>query len=88
MLPTTSFGARSCIKPNRSLDHYCAICYIEYNFLISFIFLLASCCSFVLDVARYAIEQTKNKLLNNQTKSIQDLMTGLGLTLSKKAIAA
>jgi len=50
----------------------------EYNFLPSFIFLLASCFSFVLDVARYAIEQTRNKLLNNQIKSVQKLMTDLG----------
>ena len=79
MLPTTSFGARSCINPNRSLDRYCAICYIEYNFLPSFIFLLASCFSFVLAVARYAFELTENNLLNNPMKSVQNLMTDLGL---------
>ena len=39
---------------------------------------LVSCFLFVLCVARYAIEQTKNKLLNNQIKSVQDLMTDLG----------
>ena len=33
------------INPNRSLDRYDAICYREYNFLSSFIFLLVSCCS-------------------------------------------
>ena len=35
------------LNPNRSLDRYCAICYREYNFLPSFIFLLGSC--FLLD---------------------------------------
>ena len=49
--------------------------YREHNFLLSFIFLLASCCSFVLDVARYAFELTINHLLNNLMKSVQDLMT-------------
>ena len=50
------------LNTNRSLDRYCAICYREYNFLPSFIFLLASCCSFVLDVALYAFELTTNHL--------------------------
>ena len=62
------------LNPNRSLDHYCAICCREYNFLPSFIFLLASCFSFVLDVARYAFELTINHLM----KSVQNLMTNLG----------
>ena len=66
------------LNPNRSLDRYCAICYIEYNFLPFFIFLLASCCSFVLNVARYAFKLTTNHLLNNLMKSVQDLMTDLG----------
>ena len=66
------------IIPNRSLDRYGAIRYGKDNFLSSFIFLLASCCSFVLDVARYAFELTINHLLNNQIKSIQDLMIDLG----------
>ena len=35
------------LNPNRSLDRYCAICYREYKFLPSFIFLLGSC--FLLD---------------------------------------
>ena len=35
------------LNPNRSLDRYSAICYREYNFLPSFILLLASC--FLLD---------------------------------------
>ena len=64
--------------PNRSLDRYGAIRYGKDNFLSSFIFLLASCCSFVLAVARYAFELTINHLLNNQIKSVQDLMTDLG----------
>lgn len=66
-------------NPNRSLDRYSANRYGEDNFLSSFIFLLASCFSFVLDVARYAFKLTKNHLLNNQIKSVRDLMTGLGL---------
>ena len=65
--------------PNRSLERYSAARYGEGNFLSSFIFLLASCFSFVLAVARYAFELTKNYLLNNQIKSVQDLMTDLGL---------
>ena len=68
------------LNPNRSLDRYSANRYGEDNFLSSFIFLLASCCSFVLAVARYAFEQTVNNLLNNQMKSVQNLMTDLGLT--------
>jgi len=40
--------------------------------------LLASCFSFVLDVARYVFELTTNHLLNNPMKSVQDLMTDLG----------
>ena len=74
------------IIPNRSLDRYCAICYIEYNFLPSFIFLLASCCSFVLDVARYAFELTINHLLNNLMKSVQDLMTDWGLFSAERVV--
>ena len=66
------------IIPNRSLDRYGAIRYGKDNFLSSFIFLLASCYSFVLAVARYAFELTINHLLNNQIKSVQDLMTDLG----------
>ena len=63
------------LNPNRSLDRYGAISYREYNFLPSFIFLLASCFSFVLAVARYAFELTVNNLLNNLMKSVQALMT-------------
>ncbi len=66
------------IISNRSLDRYGAIRYGKDNFLSSCIFLLASCCSFVLDVARYVFELTINHLLNNQIKSVQDLMTDLG----------
>ena len=51
---------------------------MEYNFLSSFIFLLAPCFLFVLAVARYAFELTTNHLLNNSMKSVQDLMTDLG----------
>ena len=65
--------------PNRSLDRYGAIRYKKDNFLPSFIFLLASCFSFVLDVARYAFELTTNHLLNNLMKSVQNLMTDWGL---------
>ena len=56
------------LNPNRSLDRYHTVRYGENNFLSSFIFLLASCCSFVLDVARYAFELTTNHLLNNLMK--------------------
>ena len=52
------------------MDRYSVARYGEDNFLTSFIFLLASCFSFVLDVARYAFKLTKNLLLNNQMKSV------------------
>ena len=39
--------------PNQSLDRYSTIRYREDNFLSSFIPLVGSCFSFVLDVARY-----------------------------------
>ena len=64
---------------NRSLDRYSGIRYREDNFLPSFIFLQASCFSFILDVVRYAFELTTNHLLNNLMKSIQDQMTDWGL---------
>ena len=64
---------------NRSLDRYSAIRYREDNFLPSFIFLQASCFSFILDGIRYAFELTTNHLLNNPMKSIQDQMTDWGL---------
>ena len=66
------------LNPNRSSERYGEERYGENNFLSSFIFLLASCFSFVLDVARYVFKQTKNHLLNNQIKSAQDLTTDLG----------
>ena len=69
------------LNPNRSLDRYSVDPYEEDNFLSSFIFLLASCFSFVLDVARYAFELTTNHLLNNQIKSVQELNNRLGLIL-------
>ena len=40
--------------------------------------MLASCCSFVLDVVHYAFELTNNHLLNNRMKSVQDLMNDFG----------
>ena len=66
------------LNPNRSLDRYSVDPYEEDNFLSSFSFLLASCFSFVLDVARYAFELTTNHLLNNQIKSVQELITDWG----------
>ena len=66
------------LNPNRSLDRDSADCYGEDNFLSSFIFLLASCFSFVLAVARYAFKLTTSHQLNHQIKSVQDLMTDLG----------
>ena len=59
-------------NPNRSLDRYSVASYGEDNFLSSFIFLLASCFSFVLDVARYAIDLTINNLLNNLMESANE----------------
>lgn len=72
------------LNPNHSLDRYSATRNWIDNFLSSFIFLLASCLSFVLAVARYAFELTTNNLLNNQIKSVLDLMTDLGLTSKEK----
>ena len=66
-------------NPNRSLDRYSEVCYGEDNFLSSFILLLASCFLLVLTVARYAFEQTVNNLLNHLMKSVQGLMSDLGL---------
>ena len=43
-----------------------------------FFFLLASSFLFVLTVARYALELTTKHLLNNQIKTVQNLMTDLG----------
>ena len=59
----------------------------EY-FLPSFIFLLASCFSFILDIARYAFELTTNNLLKNQTKPVQNLMTDWGLIQIRLGIVA
>ena len=70
---------RSLIIPNRSLDRKNAIGNEKPYFLSSFIFLLASCFSFVFAVARYAFKLTTNYLLNHLMKSAQDLMTDLGL---------
>ncbi len=67
------------IIPNRSIDCKSVTSNGKDYFLSSFIFLLASCFLFVLDVSRYAIEPTKTKLLNNQIKYCQDLMTDWGL---------
>ena len=73
------------LNPNRSLDRYSAVRYGEDNFLPSFIFLLASCFSFVFVVARYAFELTTNHLLNNQIKSVPNLMTDLGWNVALHA---
>ncbi len=69
--------AQYTLKP-QSVDRDSADCYGEDNFLSSFIFLLASCFSFVLDVTGYAFKLTTNHLLNHQIKSVQVLMTDLG----------
>ena len=53
------------------------------DFLSSFIFLLASCFSFVFNLARYAFELTTNHLLNNPMKNVQDIMTDLGSRLQQ-----
>ena len=53
------------------------------DFLSSFIFLLASYFSFVLNLARYAFELTTNHMLNNPMKNVQDIMTYLGSRLQQ-----
>ena len=70
-------GIHLIINPNRSLDRNSTNRYRKDRVLLSFICLLASCFSFVLDVVRYAFELTVNHLLNNPIKSVQDLMTDL-----------
>jgi hypothetical protein len=65
--------------PNRSLDRKTAFGYGKDDFPTSFIALLASCCSLVLNVVHYAIEQTKKKWLNNPIKSVQNRISNLGL---------
>ncbi|WP_428829835.1 cysteine peptidase family C39 domain-containing protein [Ihuprevotella massiliensis] len=70
-------GIHLTINPNRSLDRNSTNRYRKDRVLLSFICLLASCFSFVLDVVRYAFELTVNHLLNNPIKSVQDLMTDL-----------
>ena len=74
-----NFDPKLVLNPNRSLDRYSANRYVEDNFLVSFIFLLASCFSFVFD----AFKLTKNHLLNHQIKSVQDLMTDWGEILNR-----
>ena len=74
-----NFDPKLALNPNRSLDRYSANRYGEDNFLASFIFLLASCFSFVLD----AFKLMKNHLLNHQIKSVQNLMTDWGYILNK-----
>jgi len=44
----------------------------------SFFFLLASCFLFVHNVARCAFKLITKHLLNNQIKTVQNLMTDLG----------
>ena len=56
-----NFDPKLVLTPNRSLDRYSANRYGEDSFLSSFIFLLVSCFSFVLDVFKL----TKNHLLNH-----------------------
>ena len=70
---------------NRSLDRYCAICYREYNFLISFIFLLASYLSLVLDIVHYDFELSVCRFLYNRIKSVEKVMTFWRLGETKKA---
>ena len=70
---------RSLIISNRSLDRKNAIGNEKPYFLSSFIFLLASCFSFVFAVVRYAFELTINHLLNHLMKSAQNLMADWGL---------
>ena len=45
---------------------------------VALFFLLTSCFLFVLDVARYAFKLITKHLLNNQIKTVQNLMTDLG----------
>lgn len=72
------FASGVCLNPNRSLDRKSTTGNGEDYFLTSFVFLLASCLSFVLAVACYALELTINNLLNKPIKYVQDIMTDLG----------
>ena len=78
-------GQKATLNPNWLLDRYSAIHYREDNFLTSSIFLLAFCFLLVLDVVRYTFELTTNHLLNNQIKTVQNLMSDLGLLFGATA---
>jgi len=76
-MPRMAVQLFSSLNPNRLLDRYSAERNGADSFLISFIFLLASCFSFVLDLARYAFELTTNHLLNYQVSSSSNDYLGL-----------
>lgn len=63
------------LSPNRSLERYKATCNWTDNFLSSSIFLLHLVSRSRRSPLRH--RQTRNKLLNHQIKSVQDLTTNL-----------
>lgn len=63
----------SSLNPNRSLDRYSAERNGADNFLSSFIFLLASSLSLVLDIVHYAFELSVCCFLHNQIKSVENV---------------
>ena len=63
------------LNPNRSLERYNATCIWTDNFLSSSIFLLHLVSRSRRSPLRH--RQTRNKLLNHQIKSVQDLTTNL-----------
>ena len=74
----------SSLNPNRSLDRYSAERNGEDNFLSSFIFLLASYLSLVLDIVHYAFELSVCRFLYNRIKSVEKVSTFWRLGETKK----
>ena len=60
----------------------------QYFYLLArFIFQLASCLSFVLDVGRYVFRLTTNHLFSHPIKQVQNLMTNQGLIIVKSSFS-
>ena len=58
-----------------------------FYFLTRFIFQLASCLSFVLDVGRYVFRLTTNHLFSHPIKQVQNLMTDQDLIIVKSSLS-
>ena len=83
-MPRMAVQLFSSLNPNRSLDRYSAERNGEDNFLSSFIFLLASSLSLVLDIVHYAFELLVCCFLYNRIKSVEKVSTFWRLGETKK----